>query len=98
MGPLQVRRVRVEVMKELLAKGVAIEDINSVIDVVNADFVGKLAATDPAVAAEFNKVGTLGDGTILNNIISAIQNFFKSPGGQQLMAAIIAALMKLLVP
>lgn len=85
-------------MKQMLAQGVAIDDITSVIDVVNADFCNKVAASDPAVAAEFNKVGALGDGVILGQIITAVQNFFKSPGGQQLMAAIVAALMKLLVP
>ena len=94
-GPLFPRlytaRVRARCARAMLAAGYAPDEVDSVIDAVDSPTIKAVAAQcGPDVAA---KVGAIGDGTIINAIIE----FFKSPEGQALIAALVKMLIGLLM-
>lgn len=91
MSIASVIQARIQCRRELRRQGYGFQEINSVIGAVDADEMHATAASiSPECAA---RVGALGDGTI----IQAIIDFFKSPQGQELLAALVKMLIGLLV-
>lgn len=86
MRPIQVLRTRMECRRQLRKLGYSGDKIDSVIDAVDGD---EITAT---LAEVGGKVGAFGDGTIINAIIE----FFKSPEGQALIAALVKMLIAML--
>lgn len=79
---------RLAARRELRKQGLSNDKIQAAIDACT-DEVIDLAAEDAKVGAVVELPGAIGDGTILQKII----DFFNSPTGQALMAALIKLLL-----
>lgn len=93
LGPVACAAVRLELAKELRKKDPTLTRfaaLRKAQDVADDDTINALRTEAEKVAGQ--KFGAIGDGTILQAII----DFFKSPQGQALIAALIQMLIHLI--
>lgn len=85
---INILTIRLAVRDQLRSQGYSFSEINAVIGQITEDVI--VATAKECSIAEF------GDGTFLEQILTAIIDFLKSPQGQKLIEALVAMLIALL--
>lgn len=92
--PLFHHQVRKSFPGFIKKQGYSVDIINAAMDEVTPEMIDTAVAE---VKGAKTKVKALGDGSILKNIVQAIKDFFGSPEGQAVLAALLKLVLGLLV-